>query len=615
MSHPKPPDKHSESLITPSKIGLIKVSLKTSKHLEEKDCTTSLHSSISNNKIPIKIKCPIINKYATVESPPEGKKTILNVRSKKCENNSQAQKLSLTSDQESIAKEKDSEPFWSGRAKVLSQKLWLPTEIDCAVSHLNSSNGCFKSMESNSWFSILQWRENQPMTDNQNWSKISSPSSMYSTVESMVIEDTNQPPKQRTSTLRKSNKPVANLTRRIRLFPNPETKQKLKSWFGCVRKTYNLALSAIKNNEEAINISTLRKSFTNNSKIQRDQLYPYLLETPKHVRDGALTDLVNAFQSNFKKRERDPSFQFEVHYRSKKLEQSILIEADSGARLDSKQRLFHMYPSFLGQPIKYYIRSRNHRQTLVPEINYDCRLILDTRGHYYLNIPCFVEASDKQTGFSKHAWAALDPGVRTFQTIYSPEHGCAFKIGNNDIARIYCLCLTLDRLISRKDRGYSHQTDQKNHENHQSVRRKIKKLRQRIQHLVDEVHWKTIHFLLSNFRNIIIPVFNVQSMVHKKSRKIGHKTVRQMLGWSHYKFRQRLMSSAYKTNSRIFVVGEEYTTQACGYCMHLNKNVGGRKQYCCSQCRLKMDRDLNGARNIFMMNVRYEGERRVLKRR
>lgn len=340
----------------------------------------------------------------------------------------------------------------------------------------------------------------------------------------------------------------------------------------------------------------------------------YLLETPKHVRDGGILDLVNAFNGNFKKKKSDPSFQFDMKYRSKKQEQSILIESASNPYFDPEQRTFNMYPTFV-DPIKYHIKCRDRRKSFVPQIQYDSRLILDTRGHYYLNIPCYVTTSDNQAGNDKHAWGAMDPGVRTFQTIYSPEHGCAYKIGSGDSTRIYRLCLALDRLISRRDQGFSHSSEQSNEMNHQSVRRKIKSLRLKIRHIVDEVHWKTIHFLLTHFRNILIPTFNVQNMIPKNRRKICNKTVRQLLGWSHYRFRQRLISSAKRTTSKIHVIGEEYSTQTCGYCLHLNKKVGGRKQYVCPKCQIKIDRDLNGARNIFMMNVKYEGERRVLKRR
>jgi putative transposase len=395
------------------------------------------------------------------------------------------------------------------------------------------------------------------------------------------------------------------MCRKIRIFPNQQTRQKLRSWFGCVRKTYNLALNAIKEKEIGINLVDLRKEFTNNSKIEEDGLYPYLLETPSHIRAGGISDLVEAYRSNFAKRKINPHFQFDIQYRSKKLEQSILIESDSCATIDTVNHILKMYPSCLGsEGIKYHVRHNHKTKEIVPSIDYDCRLILDTMGRFYLNIPCHVETCDNQTRSNDidNSWASLDPGVRTFQTIYSPTTGCAYKIGQGSISRIYRLCLCIDKLISKRDKGFQEKNREKGQPDRQKNQRKIKKLRIRIRHLIDEVHWKTINFLLTNFSAIMIPIFEVQSMVSRMERKISKNSVRQLISWRHYEFRQRLISSASRTNVHIHVIGEEYSTQACGNCQNLDKNVGGKEIYKCRHCGIKLDRDLNGSRNIFIMN-------------
>lgn len=602
MSHPKQPDKNWVSPIMLSKNGMPRVSLKLSEHLVANDCMTypgSTQIQNSNVKIILKLKKP---ESVIVESQPLDKKKILHVKSKICKKDSQTQKSLPISHQVLTSKEKDSEPFWSCRAKELSQKLWLPTEIDYVGSHSNSLNGSFNSMESNSWFSIKQWKQMDLIQPTTNLSKISLPSSTYSIVESMVKEDTNTMTN-RTNKLKKSNKPIANMCRRIRLFPNQETKQKLKSWFGCVRKTYNLALSSIKQKKSSINLIDLRKEFTNNSKIEEDGLYEYLLDTPKHVRDGAIADLVGAFKSNITKQKKDPNFKFTINYRSKKQDQSLLIESNSGIQLDTQNHQIKMYPTFLNNPIKYYIRSKDKTKKFVPSIQYDCRLVQDASGRFYLNIPCHVIPCDNQTGNNhvKNEWVSLDPGVRTFQTMYSPQTGIAYKIGQSDISRIYRLCLQLDRLISQQERGFKGNI--KGQMNHRTVKNQIDKLRKKIKHVIDEVHWKTIHFLLTQFSHIIIPIFKVREMVNRTTRKINKKVVRQMINWRHYTFRQRLISSANRMGKKVYVVGEEYSSKTCGSCLQIDEHLGGKKVYKCPQCYVHMDRDMNGARNIFMMNV------------
>ena len=201
-----------------------------------------------------------------------------------------------------------------------------------------------------------------------------------------------------------------------------------------------------------------------------------------------------------------------------------------------------------------------------------------------------VSACDNQTGI-----VALDPGVRTFMTAFGlQEDGTTtiMKFGDKDITRIYRLCKHLDKLVSK-------QTKHKK----ASYKKAEHRLRKRIKDLVKEVHWKTAHWLCKHFKRIIIPPFKVSQMVLKKKRCISNKTVRCMLTWSHFGFRERLQYKASQKNCEVHVLGEEYTTKVCTNCGVCNPLIKGNKTLICPCCRIKIDRDVSGARNILIKNA------------
>lgn len=515
-------------------------------------------------------------RFATVESPPQDSEPTSKDKSLTCVECSLTTGSSQTSDQESISKDAGSEPFWSLHAKDLSQKLWLPIETDCAVLHSNWLSGSLSSMESSSWFSMKTWNPQ----NSRSLPKTFCPSSTFSIAGSTERGSTKQKkgPKPR-------KKPTANICRRVRLRPNPEVSNILRRWFGSVRYTYNWTLSCIKNkpSEYKINAYWLRKRFVNECNISKEKRW--LLDTPKHVRDTAIIDLVQGFKTNFEKKKNNPQHRFEMKFRRKKDVQSLTIPSDAIKSWDTDNNTMSMFPSYIKNKIRF------HTRKAPKDVTFDSKLVMDRLGRFYLCIPCHVSACENQTGLdSRKGWCSLDPGVRTFLTVYSPTVGTCYKIGDKDISRIFRLCKWLDKLCAGK-----HISCKKRRAQH--------RLRLRIKTLVDEVHWKAIRFLCTNFQNIIIPPFGVSQMIKRSSRKLRKKSVRQMVCWRHYTFRARLLGYAKRSNTQVHVMGEEYTSKACTHCMNVKHDLGGAKVYRCHCCQLVADRDVAGARNIFLKNA------------
>jgi transposase len=103
-----------------------------------------------------------------------------------------------------------------------------------------------------------------------------------------------------------------------------------------------------------------------------------------------------------------------------------------------------------------------------------------------------------------------------------------------------------------------------------------------------------------NYNTIFLPKFESQKMVFRSRRKINSKTARNMLTWSHYRFKTRLMNKAREyPNCRVIIWGEEYISQTCSECGYLHRKVGGAKKFKFPGCN-QSDRNFKAARNILL---------------
>ena len=126
---------------------------------------------------------------------------------------------------------------------------------------------------------------------------------------------------------------------------------------------------------------------------------------------------------------------------------------------------------------------------------------------------------------------------------------------------------------------------------------------------MDEVHKKLTRWLVLHYDVVLLPSFDVSEMVPNAKRKIGSKTARAMLTWSHYRFKKRLLDKTREVPScRVIVCDENFTTKTCGSCGSLN-DVGSSKEYTCTKCTAQSDRDANAARNIYLRYFTLLGNR------
>ena len=228
----------------------------------------------------------------------------------------------------------------------------------------------------------------------------------------------------------------------------------------------------------------------------------------------------------------------------------------------------------------------------IDNIDANCKIISYGKQQYYLLLPIKKDKKDNSEDIPFDV-ASLDPGVRTFQTLYSPN-GITGKFGDN-LCKEYLLPIgkKIDKLDSIASKSESCKT-------RLHIRKRQALLRTKIKNIVNNLHWETINFLCKNFKTIITSYFNIKNMTNKLTRNINNKTVRNMLSLSHYAFKKKLISRAEINGNKIIFLDESYTSQTCGKCGTLKKNLKGNKIFKCNECKFKIDRDINGARNIMI---------------
>ncbi|NEO82383.1 MAG: transposase [Moorea sp. SIO4G3] len=356
------------------------------------------------------------------------------------------------------------------------------------------------------------------------------------------------------STVRKSKK--------IRVFLNPEQRLTARKWFGVSRYVFNKTVKILSDGETKANWKAIKTGILTD-------LPEWCKAVPYQIKSIAIKDACTAVREAKKKYKKTSQIN-RVRFRSRKNPvQSCYIPKSA---VSSKG----IYHTKLGEI--------TFAETL-PDNICDCRLT-STNGNYYLVVP--HEATNTRAE-NQGRVVALDPGVRTFLTFFSETS--VGKIGDGDFSQIQRICSHLDNLLSRISKAKKGQK--------RRMRKAARRMIIRLQNLVNELHHKAARFLVDNFDVILLPTFETSQMSKKTTRKIRSKTVRNMLSFAHYRFKEFLKHKAQETGKVVVDVCEAYTSKTVSWTGEL-VNIGGSKIIKSKVDGRSMDRDINGARGIFL---------------
>ena len=263
-------------------------------------------------------------------------------------------------------------------------------------------------------------------------------------------------------------------------------------------------------------------------------------------------------------------------FRERKFIRSIVLSKSS---LKLKDGDLFIYSNYTKEPIQV---SGDKSYKNISSFEYDCRLSC-SYGCWYLIVPTKI----KRKRVESNKKCALDPGVVTFQTIYEPDRVVKIQQNRDVVDKLHT---RLDLFRSLRD---------KREISRSSFTRRTKKLYKKLKDLVDELHYKTASWLCSSYSSILLPSFESQEMVKGSKRR---KMNRNLLVLQHYLFKERMKEKCEEYGCSLEIVDESYTSKTCGRCGELNDSLNGQRIFNCSKCSLVIDRDVNGARNIYLKN-------------
>jgi len=501
---------------------------------------------------------------ATAECHRAAKRMTLNDRSSTCEKSTQDGRSSPTSVPGSTGTGKVLEPFFDDHCKEASQILRSLTKTALLGSDSKSSNSCWHRKELGS-SAILTTNTNQ---EKKNSSTISFQLSQSSAQKFMVAGSTDG---------------KVTRVRRIQFFPTKEQEVVLDKWIDACRYTYNECVGLL---NKVGSIPTkkgwfqwLRDRLVTNKNIEGTRRW--LLETPKHIREGAVKDFIGAYEAALTNRRNGNIQKFRMGIR-KKSDGAKSIRIQRGAsslKIDGDG--VHFYKKSLHGPLRT-------RQAIDKPITHDCE-ILKSNGKFYLSIPTDCAKGEKVVTISNYC--SIDPGVRTFGSVWSPDG--VSELGPGFATELYPRLLSMDKLRSEIE-------IEKDHRKRSRKKQAFDRLSSRFQSILKDFHYRVAHHLCSTYDNIVIPVFGSKHMSRRSDRRLRTKTVRHMMCLGHAKFREILTQTAERMGKNVFAVGEEYTTKTCCNCGVLHETLGGNKTFACKSCGFTADRDIHAAFNIFL---------------
>ncbi len=257
-----------------------------------------------------------------------------------------------------------------------------------------------------------------------------------------------------------------------------------------------------------------------------------------------------------------------------------------------------------GMPFKRALGKATVTEKIPEEAKNKTATITCDKNRWFINVQQHIIVKSEIQG--KVKCVSVDQGVRTFATTFS-ENEVAIVGENFAKTKLFPLMNKVDKLIGEKQKLLNLFPEEsfknlpqwtKNRIVH--CDKEITKLKCKKEDLVSDLHHKFAYYLVSNFDCVFLPHFETKQMVKRKGkvRTIRRNTARQMLDLGHYKFKLLVKWYARKYGKKVVDCNESYTSKTRSWNGEIDEKLGSKKII--KDENIIVDRDINGARNIFI---------------
>lgn len=359
-------------------------------------------------------------------------------------------------------------------------------------------------------------------------------------------------------------------TYQYRIYPNKKQKDFFTQTMGCCRFVFNHYLSLNKKNHEN-NQKYMGYNDTAHDLVSLKQKYIWLKDVSAQTLQNSLKDLDFAFKGLFSKRTGYPEFKRKFY------DKSFRVSGDFRYNPETKELFI---PKLMKDPIKVHMSKKEQRRLQNKEINY-ITVTLSKTGKYHV---CFSVTVEQELLPVADNMIGIDLGVISLIT-----DSDGYKVSNpKHLKRFENKLKYRHRQLSKKKHKSS---------NRRKARKELAKTYERLVNIrKDFLHKETMKIISEN-QVIICEDLKVADMIENGKSSNHRKSIQNAC------MGEILRQLKYKSKwyGRTFYQVDTYfaSSKICYNCEEKNELLTeNEREWTCSYCGKKHDRDINAAKNI-----------------